>query len=244
MVARRPRLRSHTAGVTRIPGFLDDHAAVALGFLALYELTFDREWFELARAIWNAMCRWFRDAGTGEFFDTASDAEPLMTRPRDITDNAMPAGSSLAAELFLLLAELTGDPDSARRRLAGARIGRRADGAVRHDVRAPARRRGHGGERRRGSRARRRPARAGPSPARPRGRRALRALARAGRRRRRCGARSRAPEGRDRLDGHATAYVCRGYRCEAPARDAATLGAQLAARLAAATAPTRSPAPG
>src|SRR5437588_631508 len=34
-------MRSHKEGVTRISGFLDDHAAVALGFLAVYELTFD-----------------------------------------------------------------------------------------------------------------------------------------------------------------------------------------------------------
>ena len=34
-------MRSHKDGVTRIAGFLEDHAAVALGALALYELTFD-----------------------------------------------------------------------------------------------------------------------------------------------------------------------------------------------------------
>ena len=45
----------------------------------------------------------------GAFFDTASDAERLITRPRDITDNAMPSGTSMAADLLLHLADLTND---------------------------------------------------------------------------------------------------------------------------------------
>ena len=42
-------MRSHTAGVTRIAGYLEDHAAVALGFLDLYGLTFDDRWLDAAR---------------------------------------------------------------------------------------------------------------------------------------------------------------------------------------------------
>jgi len=101
--------RTHTRGETRIPGFLEDQAAVALGFIALHQLTLDRVWFERARELTDVCVGKFRDENTGLFFDTASDAEPLVTRPRDITDNATPAGSSLAAELLLLMAELTGD---------------------------------------------------------------------------------------------------------------------------------------
>ena len=101
--------RTHTRGETRIPGFLEDQAAVALGFLALHQLTFDRTWFDRARELAEGCVSKFRDATTGDFYDTAADAEPLVTRPRDITDNATPAGSSLAAELLLLMAELTGD---------------------------------------------------------------------------------------------------------------------------------------
>ncbi|HEY0969519.1 MAG TPA: thioredoxin domain-containing protein [Gemmatimonadales bacterium] len=97
--------RAHTQGV------LEDHAAVALGFLALYELTFDRGWLEDARRITDAMVRWFWDDDAGAFFDTASDAERLITRPRDATDNALPSGTSLAAELLLRLGDLLNDDD-------------------------------------------------------------------------------------------------------------------------------------
>ena len=102
-------MRSHKDGETRIPGFLEDHASVALGFIALYELTFDTIWIERAGAIAQSMIQWFRDDATGVFFDTASDAEQLITRPRDISDNAMPSGTSLAVELLLHLGDLNAD---------------------------------------------------------------------------------------------------------------------------------------
>src|SRR6185503_12487995 len=49
------------------------------------------------------------------FFDTASDHEQLVVRPRDVTDNATPSGTSLAAELLARLAELYHDVDERRR---------------------------------------------------------------------------------------------------------------------------------
>jgi uncharacterized protein YyaL (SSP411 family) len=108
-------MRSHKKGVTRISGFLEDHAAVALGFLAVYELTFDERWVTQARAIADATIEWFWDDEVGAFFDTARDAEQLITRPRDVTDNATPSGTSLAIELLLQLAELQQDTEYRRR---------------------------------------------------------------------------------------------------------------------------------
>jgi uncharacterized protein YyaL (SSP411 family) len=102
-------LRSRKDGVTRIPGFLEDHAAVALGFIAVYELTFDERWIDRALQIAAAITDQFWDEESRVFFDTARDAEKLITRPRDVADNAVPAGSSLAAELCLRTSELTGD---------------------------------------------------------------------------------------------------------------------------------------
>ena len=102
-------MRSYTAGVSRIPGYLEDHAAVALGLLDLYGVTFDIRWLDAARTIAHAIDQWFWDETTGAYFDTASDQETLLTRPRDITDNAAPSGTSLAVDLLLRLAELLGD---------------------------------------------------------------------------------------------------------------------------------------
>jgi uncharacterized protein YyaL (SSP411 family) len=98
-----------------VSGFLEDYASVALGFISLYELTFDAKWVARAKGLANSMIQWFWDEQLGAFFDTPSDAEALITRPRDATDNAMPSGTSLAVELLLMLSELTHDADMRRR---------------------------------------------------------------------------------------------------------------------------------
>jgi uncharacterized protein len=107
--------RTWSKNESRISGFLEDYAAVGLGFVALYELTFDTKWVTRAKDLANSMIQWFWDEQLGAFFDTASDAETLITRPRDATDNAMPSGTSLAVDLLLVLAELTHDADMRRR---------------------------------------------------------------------------------------------------------------------------------
>jgi uncharacterized protein YyaL (SSP411 family) len=108
-------MRSHTKGSARISGFLEDHAAVALGFISLYELTFDARWVARARELASSMIEWFWDDRMGAFFDTASDSEALITRPRDVSDNAIPSGTSLAVDLLLSLSELLHDDEMRRR---------------------------------------------------------------------------------------------------------------------------------
>jgi uncharacterized protein len=108
-------MRSHKDGATRIPGFLEDHAAVALGFLALYELTFDRKWLSEARRLSAVTCEYFWDEETRAFYDTAKDHEALITRPRDFTDNAVPSGNSLAVELLLHVGDVLNDEEMRER---------------------------------------------------------------------------------------------------------------------------------
>jgi uncharacterized protein len=98
-----------------VSGFLEDYAALGLGFISLYELTFDTRWITRAKDLASSMVQWFWDDQLGAFFDTPGDAETLITRPRDSTDNAMPSGTSLAVELLLVLSELTHDADMRRR---------------------------------------------------------------------------------------------------------------------------------
>ncbi|MEO6525129.1 MAG: thioredoxin domain-containing protein, partial [Gemmatimonadaceae bacterium] len=98
--------RSFKNGEAKIMGFLEDHAAVGLGALALYELTFDRAWLDRARQLADEILARFWDQDAQALFDTASDADPLVTRPRDVTDNAVPSGTSLSIELLLKLGDL------------------------------------------------------------------------------------------------------------------------------------------
>ena len=107
--------RSFKDGRARIAGYLEDYASLALAALSLYELSFDADWLERARSLGESVVRLFWDDEVNAFFDTASDHEALVVRPRDVTDNATPSGTSLAAELLARLAELYHDADARRR---------------------------------------------------------------------------------------------------------------------------------
>ncbi|MEP6731378.1 MAG: thioredoxin domain-containing protein [bacterium] len=102
-------LRSYKDSVAKIGGFLEDHAALGLGAIALYQLTFDRLWLDRARMLGDEILARFWDDEREAFFDTASDGEQLVTRPRDVTDNAIPSGTSLAIELLLILGDVFGE---------------------------------------------------------------------------------------------------------------------------------------
>ena len=107
--------RSYKDGRARIAGYLEDYASLGLAALAVYELTFDTAWLDRARAMGDATVRWFWSDETSAFHDTASDHEQLITRPREVADNATPSGTSLAVELLVRLAELLHEVDARRR---------------------------------------------------------------------------------------------------------------------------------
>jgi uncharacterized protein YyaL (SSP411 family) len=94
-------------------GVLEDYAGVANGALALLAVTGDPEWLTYAGRLLDRVLDHFVAEGT--FYDTADDAEALVWRPQDPTDNATPSGVSLAAEALTTYAALTG---SARHRRA------------------------------------------------------------------------------------------------------------------------------
>jgi uncharacterized protein YyaL (SSP411 family) len=89
-------------------GVLEDHAHLAEGLLALYEATFDERWFVVARRLADRILDRFTDPAGG-FFDTADDHERLITRPKDLQDNAVPSGGAMATTVLLRLAAWTGD---------------------------------------------------------------------------------------------------------------------------------------
>jgi uncharacterized protein len=100
--------RSWKDGRATGSGVLEDYACLAEGLLALYQATFDEAWFRVARSLANAILERFSDP-SGGFFDTGSDHEALITRPKDLQDNAVPSGNAMAVTVLLKLAALTGD---------------------------------------------------------------------------------------------------------------------------------------
>ncbi|MER6834694.1 thioredoxin domain-containing protein [Streptomyces cellulosae] len=89
-------------------GVLEDYADVAEGFLALASVTGEGVWLDFAGLLVDHVLARFRDTETGALYDTASDAERLIRRPQDPTDNATPSGWTAAAGALLGYAAHTG----------------------------------------------------------------------------------------------------------------------------------------
>ncbi len=96
--------RSYKDGRARFNGYLEDYAMVADGLVALYEAGFEPRWLEEADSLCAAISELFWDESRSSFYDTPVDHEELVTRPRDVYDNAAPSGTSVAAEVLLKLA--------------------------------------------------------------------------------------------------------------------------------------------
>jgi uncharacterized protein YyaL (SSP411 family) len=104
------------------PAFLEDVAGLALADLELFQATGEVVWFERALALAEDADARFHDDVEGGWFQTAHDAEPLFTRPKDGWDNATPAGTSVMVEVCRLLAGATGDLRWRERAEEGVRL--------------------------------------------------------------------------------------------------------------------------
>jgi len=95
-------------GGARHLAFAADHAALLDAFVRLAEATGQARWIDEATAVARTLVDRFWDDERGGLFTTGDDADPLVTRPKDLLDNATPSANSLAAHGLLRLAALTG----------------------------------------------------------------------------------------------------------------------------------------
>ncbi|MDA1348974.1 MAG: thioredoxin domain-containing protein [Chloroflexi bacterium] len=114
-------LRTYRDGEAKLKGYLEDYAFVIDGLLSLHEVTLSQRWLQEAITLGHAMVDLFWDDSTSQFYDTGRDHEELLVRPRDYTDNAIPSGSSMAADVLLRLAVVTGDSEFERRAVKSLR---------------------------------------------------------------------------------------------------------------------------
>ncbi|MGE5830079.1 MAG: thioredoxin domain-containing protein, partial [Micromonosporaceae bacterium] len=107
LVDGRLRRVSRDGEVGAPAGVLEDYGAVAEAFCAVHQLTGEGRWLDQAGVLLDVALAHFAD-GNGGFYDTADDAERLVTRPADPTDNATPAGRSALAAALISYTALTG----------------------------------------------------------------------------------------------------------------------------------------
>jgi uncharacterized protein YyaL (SSP411 family) len=89
-------LRTWKAGKAKINGYLEDYSYLIEGLLELYQTTFEPRWFVAAQELAETMIEHYADSD-GVFFDTSDDHETLITRPRDLQDNAKLSAKPIAS---------------------------------------------------------------------------------------------------------------------------------------------------
>jgi uncharacterized protein YyaL (SSP411 family) len=102
-------LRTWRDGRAHLSAYLEDHAFLVEALLTLYEASFEERWFIAARELADTMIARYGDPERGGFYTTASDAEALIARRKDLDDAPLPSGNASAALGLGRLAALTGE---------------------------------------------------------------------------------------------------------------------------------------
>ena len=100
-------MASSLEGRTGPKAFLEDYAFLALGLLALYEVTGDQTLLDRVEDLCRRVLADFPDKSRGGFFLTSQDGEPLILRPKEAADGALPSGNTVMAWVLVRLAHLT-----------------------------------------------------------------------------------------------------------------------------------------
>jgi hypothetical protein len=95
-------------GRAGINGFLEDYANLVDGLVELYQTTFDPRWYREACRLADGLLQDF-GGQDGILYDTGVKDQQLITRPRDLQDNATPSGNAMAAFALLRLGELAAE---------------------------------------------------------------------------------------------------------------------------------------
>jgi hypothetical protein len=115
-------LRTYKDGRAHIDAYLEDHAFLLEALLTLYEATFDPRWYREAVAVADTILDEFADPEHGGFFTTAADRPSDFPRRKDLEDSPIPSGSSSAAFGLLRLALLSGQARYEDAALSGLRL--------------------------------------------------------------------------------------------------------------------------
>jgi len=133
VVDGRLRRASRDGVVGAAAGVLEDHGCLADGLLVLHQTTGDAAWLTAAETLLDQALTHFADPDNpGAYHDTADDADALVWRPADPTDNASPSGASALAGALLTASSLVGPEKAARyREAADAAVARAGQLAAR-----------------------------------------------------------------------------------------------------------------
>jgi uncharacterized protein YyaL (SSP411 family) len=108
-------LRRFCEGEAAVRAFADDYAFFAQALLDLFEASGKAEYLRVAVDLCQRGLNQFEDEEEGGFFSTPENAPDILMRMKDDYDGAEPSANSVAADLLLRLAHLTGNNDFQKR---------------------------------------------------------------------------------------------------------------------------------
>ncbi len=112
MVNAKGRLHHrYRDGEAAIAAFLDDYAFLTWGLTELYEATFESSYLQKALDVNAMMLDHFWDGEGGGFHFTADDADRVLVRKKEVYDGAVPSGNSVAMSNLLYLSRFTAHPE-------------------------------------------------------------------------------------------------------------------------------------
>ena len=107
--------RTARDGRAHTPGFAEDYANVADGLVASYAALGASDDLRLAIALVDRLIADFWDETSGTLFDSSAEHDRPVARPRSLLDSATPSSNAVAADVLQRLALLTGEADYDRR---------------------------------------------------------------------------------------------------------------------------------
>jgi len=100
-------LRTYKNGHAKTDAFLDDYAIVIDAFLALYQITFKKDYLEHAELLLRFCQENFQHPQSKMFYYTHKNSSLLVARKMEISDNVIPASNSIMAHNLFTLGVLT-----------------------------------------------------------------------------------------------------------------------------------------
>jgi uncharacterized protein len=118
--------RTYRDGVAKGSGYLEDYADVAYGLLELHVATGDLRWLREAHRLATLAVELFADEEHGGFFQSPSDGERLVARPKELEDHPTPSGNAMLAYVLIRLGRIWGDDALEQRAVGVMRLARDA----------------------------------------------------------------------------------------------------------------------
>ena len=104
-------LHRYRDGQAAIPGMLDDYAFFIQGLIELHTATGEQHYLDTALDLTRTCLDRFWDSQNGGFYLTPDDGEELLTRPKEVTDGAIPSGNSVFLSNLLRLGQLANNTE-------------------------------------------------------------------------------------------------------------------------------------